>query len=70
MATSSKPSGLLLGVGIVLICVGLAMFVIKPLIATPLVIVGVVVVVVASSKWAGRSNKTPHHYATHKKPHR
>lgn len=69
MANNPKPARILLGFAILLICVGLAMFLMKPLVALPLVIVGVALVVVSSSQWARRPGKTPHHYASHKKPH-
>lgn len=69
MAMNAKSARLLLAFGIILIAVGLGMFVFQPLIALCLVVVGVALVVVSSSGWARRSIKTPHHYASHKKPH-
>lgn len=69
MAMNAKSARILLAIAILFIAVGLALFVIWPLVALPLVVVGVALVVVSSSKWARPANKTPHHYAAHKKPH-
>lgn len=69
MAMNTKSARVLLAIAILFIAVGLALFVLRPLVAIPLVVVGVALVVISSSKWARPSNKTPHHYATHKKPH-